>query len=157
MKCSMLSFSVQHYLPEFAQTHIHWVGDAIQQSQALSPFSSCPQFFPASGSFPMSQLFTSGGQSIGVSVLPSVLSMNIQDWFPLGWTGWISLQSKGLSGVFYSTVVWKHQFFSVQPSLLSNSQIHTWILGKSKLWLVSLLFNTLSRLVLAFLSRNKHL
>ena len=110
-----------------------WCHSTITSS--VSPFSSCPQFFPASGSFPMSQLFTSGGQSIGVSVLPSVLSMNIQDWFPLGWTGWISLQSKGLSGVFYSTVVWKHQFFSVQPSLWSNSHIHTWLMDKPQLWL----------------------
>ena len=81
------------------------------------PFSSCLQSFTASGSFPMSQFFTSGGQSIGVSVSASVLPMNIQDWFPLGWTGWISLQSKGLSRVFSSTIVQKHQFFSAQLSL----------------------------------------
>ena len=88
--------------------------------------SSCPQSFPASGSFPMSQLFASGGQSIGVSALGSVLPMNTQDWFPLEWTGWISLQSKGLSRVFSNTTVQKHQFFGDQISLYYNSHIHTW-------------------------------
>ena len=86
-------------------------------SSSVTPFSSCLQSFPASGSFQMSQLFTSGGQSIGVSASTSVLSMNIQDWFPLGWTGWISLQSKGLSRVFSNTTVQKHQFFGTQLSL----------------------------------------
>ena len=83
-------------------------------SSFVIPLSSCLQSFPASGSFQMSQFFTSGGQSIRISALSSVLPMNIQDWFPLGWTGWISLQSKGLSRVFFSTTVQKHQFFSVQ-------------------------------------------
>ena len=92
--------------------------------------SSCPQSLPASGSFPMSQLFTWGGQSIGVSASASVLPMNTQDWSPLGWTGWISLQSKGLSRVFSNTTVQKHQFFSAQPSSQSNSHIHTWPLEK---------------------------
>ena len=82
------------------------------------------------GSFQMSQLFTSGGQSVGVSASASVLSMNIQDWFPLGWTGWISLQSKGLSRAFSNTTVQKHQLFSTQLSLWSNSHIHTWLLEK---------------------------
>ena len=86
-------------------------------SSSVGPFSSCPQSFSASGSFPMSQLFTSGGQSIGVSASTSVLPMNTQDWFPLGWTGWISLQSKGFSRVFSNTTVQKHQFFSAQLSL----------------------------------------
>ena len=86
-------------------------------SSSVVPFSSCPQSFPASGSFPVSQLFTSGGQSTGVSASTSVLPMNIQDWFRLGWTGWISLQSKGLSRVFSSTTVQKHQFFGPQLSL----------------------------------------
>ena len=85
------------------------------------PFSSCLQSFLASGSFPMSQFFTSGGQSIGASASASVLPMNIQDWFPLGWTGWISLQSKGLSRVFLQHCVRKHQFFGTQFSLWSNS------------------------------------
>ena len=99
-------------------------------SFSVIPFSSCPQSFPASGSFPMSQLFTSGGQSVGVSASASVLPMNIQDWFPLGWTSLISLQSKGLSRVFSNTTVQKHQFFCTQLSSQSNSQIHTWPLGK---------------------------
>ena len=86
-------------------------------STSVVPFSSCPQSFPASGSFPVSQLFASGGQSIGVSAWTSVLPMNTQDWFPLGWTGWISLQSKGLSRVFSNTTVQKHQFFCAQLSL----------------------------------------
>ena len=83
-------------------------------SSSVVPFSSCPQSFPASGSFPMSQLFASGGQSIGVSASTSVLSMNTQDWSPSEWTGWISLQSKGLSRVFSNTTVQKHQFFGTQ-------------------------------------------
>ena len=91
-----------------------WCHPAISSS-AIS-FSSCPQSFPASGSFPMSQLFTSASQSIGVSASTSVLPMNTQDWSPLGWTGWISLQSKGLSRVFSNTIVQKHQFFSTQLS-----------------------------------------
>ena len=86
-------------------------------SSSVVPFSSCPQPFPASGPFPMSQLFASGGQSIGVSASESVLPMNTQDWSPLGWTGWISLQSKGLSRVFSNTTVQKHQFFGAQLSL----------------------------------------
>ena len=115
----------------------------------------------------MSQFFTSGGQSIGVSASASVLPMNTQDLSPLGWTGCISLQSKGLSRVFSDTTVQKHQFFSAQPSLLSNSHIHTWLImyGKTKALLrhpfvgkvMSLLFNMLSRLVIAFLPRSKHL
>ena len=93
-------------------------------------FSSYLQSFPALGSFPMSQFFTSGGQSIGVSASTSVLPMNIQDWFPLGWSGWISLQFKGLSRVFSNTTVQKHQLFGIQLSLQSNSSIHTWLLQK---------------------------
>ena len=99
-------------------------------SSSVVPFSSCLQSFPASGSFQMSQLFTSGGQNIAVSASTSVLPMNTQDWSPLGWTGWISLQSKGLSRVFSSTTLQKHQFFSTQLSLPSNSHIHTWPLEK---------------------------
>ena len=86
-------------------------------SSSVVPFSSCPQSFPASESFQMSQLFTSVGQSIGVSASTSVLPMNTQDWSPLGWTGWISVQSKGLSRVFSNTTVQKHKFFGAQPSL----------------------------------------
>ena len=95
-------------------------------SCSVVPFSSCPQSIPASGSFPVSQLFTWGGQSTGVSASASVLPMNTQDWSPLGCIGWISLQSKGLSRVFSSTTVQKHQFFSTQLSSQSNSHIHTW-------------------------------
>ena len=92
-------------------------------SSSVIPFSSCLQSFPASGSFLMGQLFVSGDQSIGVSAPASVLPMNIQDWFRLGWTGWISLQSKGLLRVFSKATVQKHQFFSPQPSLWSSSQM----------------------------------
>ena len=99
-------------------------------SSSVIPFSSCPQSLLASGSFPVSQLFTWGGQSIGVSASASVLPMNTQDWFPLGWTGRISLQSKGLSRVFSNTTVQKHQFFGAQLSSQSNSHIHTWPLEK---------------------------
>ena len=105
-----------------------WCHPAI--SSCVVPFSYCPQSLPASGSFPMSQLFTWGGQSIGVSASASVLPMNTQDWSPLEWTGWISSQSKELSRVFSNTTVQKHQFFSTQPSSQSNSHIHTWLLEK---------------------------
>ena len=99
-------------------------------SSSIDPFSSHFQSCPASGSFHMSQFFASGGQSIGVSASVSVLPVNVQDWFPLGWTGWISLQFKGLSRVFSNTTVQKHQFFGAQPSSQSNSHIHTWPLEK---------------------------
>ena len=130
MECNMTSFSVYHQFPELTQTHVYQVSDAIQPSHPLIPFSSCLQSFPASGSFPMSQFFSSSGQSIGTSVLASVLSMNIQEWFPFGLTGLISLQSKGLSRVFSNITVQKYQFFSAQLSLWSNSHIHTWLLEK---------------------------
>ena len=118
MNRSMPGFPVHHQLPEFIQTHVHWVSDAIQPSQSSGiPFSSCPHSFPASGSFQMSQFFASGGHSIGVSPSTSVLPMNTQDWSPLEWTGWVSLQFKGLSTVFSNTRVQKHQFFGAQLSL----------------------------------------
>ena len=111
-----------------------WCHPAI--SSSVVPFSSCPQALPASESLPVSQLFAWGGQSTGVSVLASFLPKNTQDWWsPLEWTGWISLQSKGLSRVFSSTTVQKHQFFGAQPSSQSNSHIHTWPLGKPQPWL----------------------
>ena len=106
----------------------HWCYPTI--SSSVVPFSSCPQSFPASGSFPMSQFFDSGGQRIGISASATVLPMNIQDSFHLGFPGLISLQSKGLSRVFPNTTVQKRQFFSTQLSLWSNSHIHTWLLGK---------------------------
>ena len=108
-----------------------WCHPAI--SSSVIPFSSCPQSLPASRSFPMSQLFAWGGQSTGVSALASVLPMNTEDWSPLGWTGWISLQSKGLSSIFSNTIVQKHQFFSAQLSSQSNSHIHTRPLENSAL------------------------
>ena len=104
-----------------------WCHPTITSS--VVPFSSCPQSFPVSGSFQMSQLFASGGQSMGVSASASVLPMNTQDW-SLGWTGWISLQSMGLSRVFSNTTFQKHQFFSAQLSSQSNSHIYTWPLEK---------------------------
>ena len=99
-------------------------------SYSVVPFSSCPPSFPASGSFTMTLLFSSGGQSIGASASASVLPMNIQGWFPFGLTGLISLQSKGLSRVFSNTTVRKRQFFGAQLSLWSSSHIHTWLLEK---------------------------
>ena len=99
-------------------------------SSSVVPFSSCLQHFPVSGSFPMSQIFTSDGQCAGGSALASVLPMNIQDWFPFRLTGLISLQFKGLSRVFSNTTVQNHQFFSAQLSLRSNSHIHIWLLEK---------------------------
>ena len=103
-------------------------------TSSVVPFSSCPQSFSASGSFPMSQPLASGGQSIGVSASASVPPMNTQDWSPFGWTGLISLQSKGLSRVFSNTTFQKHQFFSAQLSSQSNSHIHTWPLEKPLPW-----------------------
>ena len=99
-------------------------------SSSVFPFYSCPQSFPALRFFQKSQFFAWGGQSIGVSALASVLTMNTQDWSPLGWTGWISLQSKGLSRVFSNTTIQKHQFFGAELSLWPNSHIHTWPLEK---------------------------
>ena len=128
MDCSVPDVPVLHCLPELAQTHLHWVHDAIQPSHPLS--SSCFLSFPASGSFLMNRLFTSGSQSIWISAPVSVLPMNIQDWFPLGLTGLIFLQSKGLSRVFSNTTLQKHQFSSAQPCLWSNSHIQTWWLEK---------------------------
>ena len=104
----------------------HWC--YLTNSSSAAPFSIHLQYFPASGSFPMSHLFASGGPIIGASA--SVLPMNIQDWFPLGWVSWISLQSRGLSRVFSNTTVQKHRFFGAQLSSQSNSHIHTWLLEK---------------------------
>ena len=106
-------------------------------SSSVIPFSSCLQSFPAWGCFPMTQLFASDGQNTGALASASVLPKNIQDWFPLGWTGWMSFQSKGLSKVFSDTTVQKHQFFCAQLSLQSNIHIHIhiWLLEKPQLWL----------------------
>ena len=131
-------------------------------STSVTSFSSCPQLFPASGSFPVSQLFTSDGQNIGASA--SVLSMNIQGWFPLCLTGLIYLQSKGFSRVFSNTTIWKHQFFGTQPFLWSNNHMYM-TTGKTIALTIrtfvskamSLTFNMLSRFVIAFLPMSKHL
>ena len=172
MNCSMPGLPVHHQLPEFTQTHVHdvklmsimrqWCHPAI--SSSVVPFSFCPQSLPALGSFPMSQLFTWGGQSIGLSASASILPMNTQDWSPLGWTGWISLQAKGLSRVL--------QHHSSKASILQCSAIFTVQLshpymttGKTKAltrWtfvgkVMSLLFKMLSKLVITFLPRSKRL
>ena len=140
--CSVMSDSLWSHEPQHARppcpsptpgVHLNpyplsrWCHPTI--SSSVIPFS-CPQSFPASGSFPISQLFAWGGQNIGVPASTSVLPMNTQDWFPLGWTGWISLHSKGLSRVFSNTTVQKHQFFGAQLSSQSNSHIHAWPLEK---------------------------
>ena len=126
MDCSTPGFPVHHQLLELSQTYVHRVGDAIQPSHPLS--SPSPPTFNLSQhqDLFMSQFFVSDRVAASASVLP----MNIQDWFPLGWTGWISLQSKGLLRVFSNTIVQKHQFFGTQLSLWSNSHIHTWLLKK---------------------------
>ena len=111
--------------------------DSVMLSNHLilcCPHLSCSRSFPASRYFLMSQLFASGGQNIGVPASATVLPMNIQTWFPLGLTGLIFLQSEGLSRVFFSTIIWKHHFFGTQPSLESNSHIHTWLI-ELELWL----------------------
>ena len=131
MNRSTPGLPVHHQLPEFTQNSCslsQWCHPTI--SSSVVPFSSCPQSFPASGSFQMSQLFPWGGQSIGVSASTSVLPVNTQDWSPLGWTGWVSLQPKGLSRVFSNTTVQKHQYFGTQLSSQSNSHIHTWPVEK---------------------------
>ena len=111
MNCSTPGLPVLHHLPEFAQTHVHWNKWSHPTiSSSVTLFSSCPQSFPASGSFSRSQLFSSGDQSIGVSDSVSVLPITIHGWFPFGLTGLISLLPKGLSSVFFSTTAWKHQF-----------------------------------------------
>ena len=124
MDCSMPGFPVLYHLPEFVQKHAHWVGYATNHLIHCCPLSSFLQSFPASGSFLTTRLFISGGKSIGASALATFLPMYIEDWFPLGLTDLISLQSKELSRVFSNTAVKRHQFFSAQPSLWSNSHIH---------------------------------
>ena len=135
---SLRPHKVQHARPPCPSPTLRVHSDSHSSSQwchpvissSVVPFSSCPQPLPALESFPMSQLFTWGGQSTGVSALASFLPKNTQGWSPLEWTGWISLPSKGLSRVFSNTTVQKHQFFGAQPSSQSNSHIHTWPLEK---------------------------
>ena len=166
MHRNMPGSPVLHYLLEFAQTHVHWVSNAIKPSHPLSPPSPpALNFSIPSGSFPVSRLFTSGGQSMGASASESVLLVNAQGWFPLGLTDLVSLLSKGLSRVFSSTTVQKHPFFSTQPYLWSNFRIHTWLLEKTIALtiqafvgkVISLLFNILSRSVIDFSSRGQRL
>ena len=130
MGCSMPGFYVHHQLPELGKTHVHQVGDAMQPSHPLlSAFT--PDFnLPQHQCFSNESVLCIRWPNIGASGSASVLPMNIHDWFPLGWTGWISLQCKGLSRVFSNTTVQKIQFFLTQPSLWSNSYIHTWLLVK---------------------------
>ena len=176
--CSVMSDSLhphelQHARPPYPSPTVEvypnpcplsrWCHPTI--SSSVIPFSSCPQSFPVSGSFQMHQLFTSGGQSIGVSTSTSVLPMNTQDWSLVGWTDWISLQSKGLSRVFSNTTVQKHQFLSAQLSLKSQLSHPYMTTGKTialTRWtfvdkVMSLLFNVLSRLVITFLPWSRHL
>ena len=128
MDCRMPGFPVLHRLLKIAQTHVYWISDAIQPSHPLSSLSPpALKSFQASGSYPMNWLFASGVKGIGASASALFLPMNIQNLFPLGLTGLISLQSKGVSRVFSNTTFQKHQFFS-DPSLWSNSHIHTWLL-----------------------------
>ena len=135
MSNSLRPYELQHARPPCPSLTARVYPNACPLSQWCHPTISysvvsfsCPQSFPATGSFQMSRFFASGGQSIGVSASTSVLPMNTQDWSPLGWTCWISLQSKRLSRVFSNTTVQKHQFFGAQLSLWSNSHIHTWVL-----------------------------
>ena len=163
MNCSTPGLPVHHQLLESTQTHVHRVNDAIQPSHPLSfPSPLAFNLFPASGSFPVSQLFASGSQSIRVLASTSVLPINTQGWSPLGWTGWISLQSMGLSGVFFkhhsskASILWHSAFFIVQlshPYMTTGKTIALtrWtFVGK----VMSLLFNVLSRLVITFLPRS---
>ena len=125
--CSMPGYPVIHYLPEFVQMHVHWVGDVIQPSHPW-PSPSPPAFnLSQHQSFSKSHLFASAGQRIGASASAAVLPMNIQGLLPLGWTGLISFQSKALSRVFSSTTYQNHQLFGAQLSSWSNSHIHTWL------------------------------
>ena len=163
MVCRMPGLRLLHCL----LTHVdgsRWCHLIILSS--VAPFSSCPQSFPTLESFPVNQLFTSGGQSLRGSTWASVLPMNMQNFFPLELNGWISLQSKGLSRVFSNTTLQKHQFFGTQPSSQSNIHIHTYMTTGKTIALtrrtfvgkvISLLLNTLSRLVITFLPRSKRL
>ena len=135
MSSSLRPYGLQHARPPYPLPSLRVCSNSCPLSQWYYPsisssvtLFSCPQSFPTSGSFQMSQFFSSAGQSIGASASASALPVNIQGWFPLGLTGLIYLQSKGLSRVFSSTRIQKHQFFSVQPSLWSISQIHTWLM-----------------------------
>ena len=165
MDCSMPGFPVHHQLPEPTQTHVHWAGDAIQPSLPSCPLLLLPSVLPSIRVFSNESVLHFRWPeywSFSFSISPSNEYLRL---ISLGWTGWISLLSKGLSRIFSNTTVQKHQFFSTQPSVWSNTHIYTWLLEKSQLWLrqtfvvkiMSLLFNMLSRLVITFLPRSKHL
>ena len=164
MNHSTPGLPVHHQFPEPTQIRVHCVGDAIQPSYLLSSPSPSALNVIASGSFQLSKLSVSGGQSIGVSASTSAPPVNTQDWSPLGWTGWISLKSEGLSRVFSNTTVQKHQFFSIQLSLGQLSHPYMTIAKTIALTrrtfvdkVMSLLFHMLSKLVVTFLPRSKHL
>ena len=134
VNCRMPGLPVHHQLPESTQTHVHWVGDAIPPSHLLSsPPPPALSLSQHQGLFKWVSFSQSGSQSIGVSASASVLPMSIQNWFPLGWTGWIYLQPKGLSRIFSNITVQKHQFFGTHLSSQSNSHIHTWLLENHSL------------------------
>ena len=165
MNHSTPGLPVYHQLLEFTQTHVHRVGDAIQPSHPLHPLLLPPPIPPSIRVFSSESTLRIRWPKYWASASTSVLPMNTQDWSPLGWTGWISLQSKGLSRVLSNTTVQKHQFFGAQLSSQSNPHIHTGPVEKSKLWLdvdfvgkvMPLLFNMLPKLVITFLPRSKHL
>ena len=136
MNCSMSGSPVLHYLPEFAQTHVHWVDDVIQPSPPLSPsFPPVLNLSQHQGLFQWVGSLNQVAKVLEPQLQCQSFQMNIQSWLSLGLTSLISLLSKGLSRVFSSTMIWKHQFFGVQISLWSNSHIHTWLLEKPQLWL----------------------
>ena len=162
MDCSMPGFLVLHYLPEFDQAHVHWANVPPNHCILCHPFL-LPQSFPKSGSFLTSRLFLSGLKSIGVSASTSVLPMNTKDWSPLGWTGWISLQSKGLFKSLlqhhslkasnfqcsaFSTVQLSHPYMTIGKTMALTIRTFVWKM-------MSLLFNTLYRFVITFLPRSK--
>ena len=128
--CNTSCFPIHHQLLELAQTHVHWVGDAIQPSHPLSSPSPAFNLSQHQGLFQWVSSLHQVAKILDISTSASVLPMNVQDWFPLRWTDWISLQSKGLSRVFSNTTIQKHQFFGAQLSSQSNSHIHTWPLEK---------------------------
>ena len=146
MDCSMPGFPVLHHLPEFARTHplSQWCHPTI--SSSVTTFSSCPHSFPTIESFPMSWLFASGGQSLGASASATVLPMNNQSSFPLGWTVLISLLPTGFPRVFLNTTVQKHQLFGTQPSSWSNSHIHRWQLKTIALTILTFVDKVMSAL-----------
>ena len=164
MDCNIPGFTAHHQLPEFTQTcpSSQWCHPTI--SSSVIPYSSCLQTFPAAGSSEMNQFFASGGQSIGISASGTVFPMNIRDWFPLGWSGWLSLLSKGFSRIFSNNHSSKASILHCSAFFIVQLSIHTWLLEKTialtKQTFVgkrSLFFNTLSRFIIAFLPRSKGL